>query len=52
MAKGRHFKLLTSEEFAKLSRREKIANLKTAIETLTRDVPIIAVLTPPTETKH
>jgi dihydrodipicolinate synthase/N-acetylneuraminate lyase len=41
--------LLSNEEFALLSRAEKIAYLTKAIEAVTHNSPVVAVLRPPRE---
>ena len=40
-------RLLSNEEFALLSRAEKIAYLTKAIEAVTHNAPVFAVLMPP-----
>jgi len=37
------FRLLSNKEFAKLSREEKIAYLKAAIEAVKSDAPIVGI---------
>ena len=42
-------RFLSNEEFALLSREEKIAYLTKAIEVVTHNAPVVAVLRPPPE---
>jgi hypothetical protein len=42
-------RFLSNEEFALLSREEKIAYLTKAIEAVTHNAPVVAVLRPPPE---